>query len=224
MSIHVALFSQEHAKGIWPVDKKGNPLMSEVDYVETWKAMEECVNLGLVKSIGVSNFNYEQMNRVLAIAKIKPVVNQIECHVKLNQKKLRAFCREKEILTMAYSPLGAPGYNWRSDRTDSNHVGDVPAIQAIAEKYGKTSAQVTLKYLVRNVIFFYCVIFFTEINRMVFYRSIFEVEIGTIPIPKSTSTERIRENIDIFDFKLTPEEIASIDKLNCGYRVCEAAQ
>lgn len=164
--LHLASYSQEHAKGVWPVNDKGNPLISEVDYIETWKAMEECVNLGLVKSIGVSNFNAEQIERVLAIARIKPVVNQVECHVKFNQKKLRAFCREKGILMMAYSPLGAPAHHSKTNRNDSKHVGDVPIITAIADKYGKTSAQVALKYVVKNIILpFYAII----VNFFFFY-------------------------------------------------------
>ncbi|XP_053978050.1 aldo-keto reductase family 1 member B1-like [Hylaeus volcanicus] len=194
--IHWPVSYDENAKGLWPVDEKGNPLHGQDDYVDTWRGMEECVKLGLTKSIGLSNFNSQQIDRILSIAEIKPVMNQVECHPNLNQKKLREFCAKRGIAITAYSPLGSPLRPWVRPN-DPKVTLEAPEIVTLSKKYGKSPAQIVLRYL---------------------------VEIGTIPIPKSSSKQRISENINIFDFKLTPEEIASIDKLDCGLRVCPALE
>lgn len=192
--IHWPVSYADDAEGLWPVDEKGNPKYGHTDYTGTWKGMEECVKLGLTKSIGLSNFNSIQIDRIFLIATIKPVINQVECHINLNQKKLREFCAARNIAITAYSPLGSPMRPWaKSDDPQIN----INQTEEIAKKYGKTPAQVILRYL---------------------------VDIGTIPIPKSASKKRIQENINIFDFKLTPKEIAIIDKFDCGIRVCSAKE
>lgn len=118
---------------------------SDVDYVITWRAMERLVDLGLVRSIGVSNFNSEQITRILAAAEINPVTNQIECSPSLNQKDLIKFCKNRKIIVTAYSPLGS-----------SNAVTRTPAylfddkLQEVASKHNKTPAQIILRYLVRQ--------------------------------------------------------------------------
>ncbi|OXU19723.1 hypothetical protein TSAR_004951 [Trichomalopsis sarcophagae] len=169
----------------------------EVDYIETWRGMEECIKLGLTRSIGVSNFNSQQLTRLLESASIKPVMNQIELHINLNQKKLREFCASKSIAVTGYSPFGAPGRNNVFQPAGADISLQSPVITGIAKKYNKTNAQIVLRYV---------------------------IDIGAIPIPKSSSAKRIKENIDIFDFKLTPEEIAAIDKLDCGLRTCSAIE
>ena len=194
--IHWPVSYAEDAKGLFPVDKKGNPLYGNEDYTDTWRGMEECVKLGLTKSIGLSNFNSEQIERILSVAEIKPVMNQVECHPNLSQKKLREFCAKRDIAITAYSPFGSPARPWANPE-DQIVTVQAPEIAAIGEKYGKTPAQVVLRYL---------------------------LDIGTIPIPKSSSKERIGLNISIFDFKLTPEEIATIDKLDSGVRICAAIE
>ncbi|KAK2575283.1 hypothetical protein KPH14_008135 [Odynerus spinipes] len=194
--IHWPISYKDNAKGLWPVDNEGNPMYGCEDYLDTWRGMEDCVKLGLTKSIGLSNFNSVQIDRVLSIARIKPVMNQVECHPSLNQKKLREFCAKRNIAITAYSPLGSPARPWAKPG-DSQLIIEQPEIIAITKIYGKTPAQVILRYL---------------------------IDIGTIPIPKSSSKERIKQNLDIFDFKLTPEEIAKMNKFDCGLRVCPAKE
>lgn len=111
--------------------------------------MEECVKLGLTKSIGLSNFNSEQVERILSVAEIKPVMNQVECHPNLNQKKLREFCAKRGIAITAYSPFGSPARPWAKPG-DPVVTVQAPEIVAISEKYGKTPAQVVLRYLVNE--------------------------------------------------------------------------
>ena len=109
--------------------------------------MEECVRLGLTKSIGLSNFNSVQIDRVLSIAKIKPVINQVECHPNLNQKKLKEFCKERGIFITAHSPLGSPKRPWLKPG-DPQVTIEHPVIVEIAKKYNKSPAQVVLRFLV----------------------------------------------------------------------------
>ncbi|VEN39847.1 unnamed protein product [Callosobruchus maculatus] len=162
---------------------------SDVDYLDTWKIMEDICRKGLAKSIGVSNFNKRQITRLLENAKIKPVVNQVECHPYLNQKKLTAFCKSKGIEIVGYSPLSTPDREWAKP-TDPV-LTEEPIIKEIAAKYGKTPAQVVYRYI---------------------------IQLGVITIPKSVTKSRIEENIKIFDFELTPEEMTKMDTLNCNAR------
>lgn len=90
----------------FPKDAEGNLIFSDVDFVDTWKAMEQAVDLGLAKSIGISNFNVAQTQRILDACRIKPVTNQVECHPYLTQQKLGEFLKKHNILLTAYSPLG----------------------------------------------------------------------------------------------------------------------
>lgn len=156
---------------------------------ETWLAMEECVKQGLTKSIGFSNFNSEQIDRILKICTIKPVVNQVEVNPYMNQKKLIEFCKQRDILIMAYSPfyglskLGGEGYGL--------NMFEEPAIKDLSEKYRKTEGQIILRFL---------------------------VQLGTIPIPKSDNPRRMLENINIFDFELTSEDMAKLEAINMNLR------
>ena len=111
--------------------------------MDTWKAMEALVEKGLVKSIGVSNFNSEQLQRLLNNCKIKPIHNQIECHPGLNQKPLIALCKKYDIVVTAYCPLGRPE---PAKKTPAYLFDD--KVKAIGDKYKKSTAQVVLRYLV----------------------------------------------------------------------------
>jgi len=174
---------------LFPQDADGKSKYSDVDYTDTWGGMEECVKLGLTKSIGVSNFNSKQVDRVLSVATIKPVNNQCECHPYLNQRKLIDYCKSKDITFTAYSPLGAPQRPWAKD--DDERLLDDAKLKEVAQKHGKSPAQILIKY---------------------------QLQRGCICIPKSVTPSRIEENFNIFDFELSPEDIAYIDTFNCNGR------
>lgn len=125
---------------------EGNTAYSDTDYLETWKGMEECVTLGLAKSIGISNFNSEQIDRLLRSCIIKPVVNQIEVNPNVNQKELIGYCKERGIQIVGYCPLG------RSEEANTPGFPKPtildPKVISIGKRYNKTAAQVILNYLV----------------------------------------------------------------------------
>ncbi|GLH05293.1 Aldo-keto reductase family 1 member B10 [Gryllus bimaculatus] len=171
-------------------EKDGKTLYSDVDYVDTWKAMEQLVKKGLTKSIGISNFNHEQINRVLEVAEIKPVTNQVEVHPYLNQQKLIEFCQSKDIVVTAYSPLASPDRPWA--KPDDPQLLEDPKLKELGDKYGKTPAQI----LLRN-----------------------SVQRGLITIPKSVTKSRIIENISIFDFDLSEEDMDYLSSFDCDGRV-----
>lgn len=126
---------------LFPLNAAGDKILySDVDYVDTWKAMEQVVKKGMTKSIGLSNFNTVQTERVLKIASIKPVTNQVECHPYLNQKKLAAWSKERGIILTAYSPLGSPDRPWA--KPDDPQLLQDPELVAIAKRLGKSPAQV----------------------------------------------------------------------------------
>ncbi|RWS05478.1 aldose reductase-like protein [Dinothrombium tinctorium] len=187
--VHWPIPLKEDDDNIYPVDDQGKVVFSNVDITETWRGMERCVELGLVRSIGVSNFNSQQIERILKVAKIKPVTNQVECHPYLNQKKLIDFCHERGIRVTAYSPLGS----WPRKMTelDPPLLRQNPTVQHIASKHNKTPAQVLIKY---------------QIQREV------------IAIPKSVNKQRIAENIAVFDFELSDEDMRALNDLNQNFR------
>jgi len=158
--------------------------------IETWLAMEKLLAKGLVKSIGVSNFNSEQIADVLAKGSVVPVTNQVECHPYLNQAKLFNLCKDKGITLTAYSPLGSPDRPWA--KPDDVKLLDDPKIVAMAAKYGKSPAQIIIRW---------------------------QVQRGVIVIPKSVTPARIVENSSVFDFKLTDAEMQEVDGYDCNGRL-----
>nr|CAI5821595.1 unnamed protein product [Callosobruchus analis] len=150
-------------------------------YLDTWKAMEAVQKKGLTRSIGVSNFNKKQLERVLANCTIPPVTNQV------------LICRKftGNIIVTAYSPLGSPDRPWA--KPGDPQLLEDPKIKSIADKYKKTPAQTVLRY---------------------------QVQRGCITIPKSVTKKRIEENFNIWDFQLTPQDIALIDTFDCNGRIC----
>lgn len=154
----------------WPVKGK---------YKETWRALETLYREGRVRAIGVSNFQVHHMEDLMADAEIKPMVNQVEFHPFLTQETLRAFCRKEGIQLEAWSPLMR------------GEVMNVPEIVELSKKYGKTPAQIVLRW---------------------------DLQHGVVTIPKSVREERIRENADLFDFELSAEDMAKLDALNRNHR------
>ncbi|XP_050449163.1 1,5-anhydro-D-fructose reductase-like [Cataglyphis hispanica] len=138
-------FAFKEGDNLMPTDKNGNLIESDVDYLETWRGMEECVHQGLTRSIGISNFNSEQINRLLESAKIAPVNNQIEVNINVNQEKLVDFCKKRNITVTGYSPLGQPG-----NSSGIENKLDNPVVLKIAKKYNKTPAQVALRYVFQH--------------------------------------------------------------------------
>jgi len=167
---------------LFPVDKDGKPLFSDVDYVDTWKALEECVKKGLTKSIGISNFNSQQVDRILKVATIKPVTNQVECHPYLTQKKLAKFCKDRGVVLTAYSPLGSPDRPWA--KPGEPQLLQDPKLKEIADKYKKSVAQILIRY---------------------------QIQQDNIVIPKSVSKNRMKENFEVFDFELSADDLKAID-------------
>jgi 2,5-diketo-D-gluconate reductase A len=147
----------------------------DVDYIETWKAMEEIYRSGRAKSIGVSNFKEHHLRRLFSDTEIRPAVNQIEIHPYLTQDGLRAFDADHEIATEAWSPIA------------QGKVLDDPTILRVAERHGKSAAQVTLRWHVQR---------------------------GDIVFPKSVTRSRIEENFAIFDFELSDDDLREITALN----------
>ncbi|XP_014489229.1 PREDICTED: alcohol dehydrogenase [NADP(+)]-like [Dinoponera quadriceps] len=175
-------------------DEDGNYILDlDTDPISVWKEMEEQVKLGRTKSIGLSNFNEEQILTILENAQIKPSNLQVELHAYLQQKSIRELCKKHDIIVTGYSPLGSPAakthfrtkYNYNLDEFPDllNH----PIVQNIAVKCEKTSAQVLLRYL---------------------------LQLGIVIIPKSSSSERIKSNIDLFDFALTEEDMKQLSTLD----------
>ncbi|KAM5339534.1 1,5-anhydro-D-fructose reductase isoform 1-T1 [Glossophaga mutica] len=130
-----------------PLDRSGMVIPSDTDFLDTWEAMEALVTAGLVKAIGVCNFNREQLERLLnkPNLRFKPLTNQIECHPYLAQKNLINFCQSRDVSVTAYQPLGGS-----SEGVD---VMDNPVIQAMAQRHQKSPAQILIRFQIqRNVI------------------------------------------------------------------------
>ena len=134
----------------FPLDSEGNLLFSDVDYIDTWKEMEKLKEQGLAKSLGVSNFNSKQIDRILENCKIPPAVNQVECHPYLPQIELSKHCMSKGILITAYSPLGSPNRPWAKPEEPS--ILEDPKLKEIAKKYNKSTAQIVLRYQVNIIL------------------------------------------------------------------------
>jgi D-xylose reductase len=160
---------------------------ARVPISETWQAMEELLRAGLVRNIGVCNFNISLLRDLLAHAQIAPAVLQVELHPLLTQEKLVRFCGEQGVAVTAFSPLGAASYFSLGMAERGESVLEQPVVREAASRHGKTPAQVVLRWGVQR---------------------------GTAVIPKTTRPERLRENLAIFDFELASDEMAAIARLD----------
>ncbi|MDF2563108.1 MAG: aldo/keto reductase [Microbacterium sp.] len=155
--------------------------------IAAYRALETLLADGRVRSIGVSNFMPEHLSELLEQTEVVPAVNQIEVHPYFQQTQLQTLDRERGILTQAWSPIGGI----TSYRESSRRSFDEPVLLTIGGRYGKSAAQVMLRWHIQK---------------------------GIQVIPKSTKPERIAENFDVFDFELTGDELAQIDALDTGTR------
>ncbi|XP_048223469.1 1,5-anhydro-D-fructose reductase [Perognathus longimembris pacificus] len=127
-----------------PLDNNGMVIPSETNFLDTWEAMEDLVSAGLVKAIGVSNFNSEQLDRLLSKPdlRVKPLTNQIECHPYLTQEKLIRFCRDRDVCVTAYRPLGGS--------KETVTLLEDPVIQRIAAEHKKSPAQILIRFQIQR--------------------------------------------------------------------------
>ncbi|XP_046546022.1 aldo-keto reductase family 1 member B1-like isoform X2 [Haliotis rubra] len=162
------------------------------DYLDTWRAMEKLVDKGLVRSIGVSNFNKQQLERILKMEglKYKPANNQVEISPYLAQEELLQFCLKNGISTTAFASFGAPGQSYITK--DAPKTLEDPTIVDIGRKYNKSTAQVILRWGMQR---------------------------GFALVPKSTNPARLAQNMDVFDFKLNEEDMKAMLALDRGYRI-----
>ncbi|WP_022900434.1 aldo/keto reductase [Humibacter albus] len=154
----------------WPLHEKGI-------FPQVWKSLISILESGRAKSIGVSNFQVEHLQRVIDETGVTPAVNQVELHVEFQQRELKAFHDQHGIATEAWYPLGG------------GSLSEAPVLERIAQAHGKSVAQVVLRW---------------------------HMQVGNIAIPKSNHRERAAENLDIFDFELTADELSQIAGLDKG--------
>ncbi|KAK5641288.1 hypothetical protein RI129_009835 [Pyrocoelia pectoralis] len=172
-----------------PLDSRGHVEFSNIDFVETWGAMENLVANSFAKSIGVCNFNKRQIERLMKCANIPPVINQIECHPFLNQENLKEFCNSHNIIITCNNPLGTP--ERFVAHNDIPSISDIPFICKMCRKYNKTASQVILKY---------------------------QIQRKNIIIPRTTHCEELDEYISLFDFDINEDEMAQLGTLNRNMR------
>jgi 2,5-diketo-D-gluconate reductase A len=155
------------------------PLPAKDTFVRTWQGFEDILRAGKARAVGVSNFQPAHLDRLAEETSLVPAVNQIELHPALQQAELREYHRAHGIATEAWSPLAQAGV-----------LGD-PVLTGLAEKHGRTAAQIVLRW---------------------------HVQLGNVVFPKSVSPGRMRENIDVFGFELDDEDMAEIGRLDEGRR------
>ncbi|GAB3056284.1 aldo/keto reductase [Salinicoccus sesuvii] len=156
----------------WPLPMQGK-------YVDAWRALIDAQKFGLIKTIGVSNFLEEHLDRIIDETGVTPATNQIERHPYFNNKALVETNRKYGIVTEAWSPFGR----------EINDVLENETIKGIGEKYGKSPAQVIMRWNLQN---------------------------DVLVIPKSSSSERQKENLEVYDFELTNADLEAIDALDKG--------
>jgi len=168
-------------------------LDKQTDHIATWKEMEKQVDAGKTKAIGLSNFNISQIKRVYENARIKPSNLQIELHAYHQQKPLVDYCNKHNIVVTAYSPLGSPGLGkflaQFGTEMDLPNILTNPTVEALANKYKKTPAQIVLRHAIQK---------------------------GLVVIPKSTNPERLKNNLNIYDFQLEQDDMTLLNNLDQG--------
>lgn len=200
---------------LYPRDENNEIIGSDVDFIDTWHEMEDLLTSGLVKNIGVSNFNELQLIRLLKLCDHPPSVIEFECHPFLTQFDLSTFCKRHNILVIAFGPLGNKNNNDKKsvgNRFDNlilttgspsrpiQFTGEPKllensTLEAIAIKYNRSPAQILIRY---------------------------QLQRGHIPIPKSETLEFITENVDVFDFEIGTDDLCRLNALNIHRRFVNA--
>lgn len=155
----------------WPVPGK---------YQESWRALEKLYADGRVRAIGVSNFGRHHLEDLLSFCTVRPAVNQVELHPLLSQEGLRRYCAREDIQLAAWSPLM------------HGKILSHPTVVALAEKYGRSAAQITLRWI---------------------------LERGVIAVAKAASAAHLQENLAVFDFELSETDVRRLDGLNRDQRI-----
>ena len=145
--------------------------------IETWKAMEEMVKEGKVRRLGLSNFLPHHLKNILENCSVRPVADQLELHPGYSQEAAVAYCKENDVLPMAWSPLG----RGRENATIGNSV-----LVRLSKKYGKSIQQINLRFLLQK---------------------------GILPIPKASSAEHMKANLNVFDFELSEDDISILSNM-----------
>ncbi|XP_021378508.1 aldose reductase-like isoform X2 [Mizuhopecten yessoensis] len=185
-------FATRENDGLYPLTPDGKTDVVDIDFIETWTAMQDLVDEGMCRSIGVSNFNSKQIQRILDLGLKHPLsCNQIEISPYNSNGNLLQFCQSKGIVVVAYCPLGSAERPWA--KPDDPKLLEEPEIAKIATRYSKSPGQVVLRWGVQR---------------------------GYIVIPKSVSAARMTQNIELFDFELNDDEMKFIHGMNRNARCC----
>nr|AEW46859.1 seminal fluid protein CSSFP010 [Chilo suppressalis] len=174
----------------WPMSITEDGVDEKIDYLETWRGCESVLEKGLVKAIGVSNFNIEQMKRLVTNCKVVPASLQIELNLNLGQNELVEFCHANGIIVVAYSPFGTMVPSRQTPNSPEPKLNN-PTMLEIAKKHDKTVTQITLRYLFQR---------------------------GIVSIPKTVTKSRVLENAQIFDFTLDENDMNTLAEFDNGYR------
>jgi D-xylose reductase len=183
----------------WPMSiyKDKNGEQRSVPSHKVWKQLEDLVNKGYTKSIGVCNYNVQSLMDLLSYAEIKPVINQFENHPYLNQRNLVKYCQANNIQVMAYNSICRGGYVYKYHSKVNLNLLEEELIKEIAEKYNTNPGLIALNWALSQEL---------------------------IVIPSTSNPRRMKENMKALEFQLADEDLEKIGKLNNGYRFCGSAQ
>ncbi|KAK3096029.1 hypothetical protein FSP39_022155 [Pinctada imbricata] len=170
-----------------PVDSQGRLEFQQYDLVDSWRGMEDAKADGLVKAIGLSNFTMRQIEKIMSSCKSTPTNLQLECHAYLQQRNIKEFCNQRGITLTAYGPLGAPGRPSHHRSPDQVELLDDPVIEELAKNHNRTKGNILLRWLLQQ---------------------------GFTVVPKCKSEERLKENLNVFDFELSSSDMDKINTLD----------
>ncbi|KAI6206321.1 Aldo-ket-red domain-containing protein [Aphelenchoides besseyi] len=188
--VHTPVPFKPNAQGDGPeMDSEKRFIPIDVPIIDTWRVVERYYKKGVFKAIGVSNFNAQQLQELYDKAEIKPMNLQVEFHVLWPQKDLLALCKKLGVVMTSYATIGSPGRGASPIPNDVLVSGDCmnqAAVQELAKKYNKTPAQILLRHTIQQ---------------------------GVCVIPKSTNRDRLKQNLNIFDFQLTTDDQKKLDEI-----------